>query len=63
VKAGDLIALKMKKTHPPQVPSHAIILSTRPAEGDRLTIDVLWDNGHCSQCLSAELFEVINESR
>jgi len=61
VKVGDLISLKMKKTQPPQVPRHALVLNTwRNHKGKLQTIDLMWAEGIIGS-MRADIFEVINE--
>jgi hypothetical protein len=63
VKVGDLVSLKMKKTQPPQVPRHGVVMKTWRNHLHRLVqIEVLWEEGKISK-LRPDLFEVINESR
>jgi len=65
MKAGDLVTLKMKKTQPPQVPRHAIVLKTwHNHKGKTLEVEILWPESlSASGRLRADLFEVISESR
>jgi hypothetical protein len=63
MKVGDLVSLKMKKTRPPQVPQHGVIVETWKNHCHKLVqIEVLWPEG-CISKLNPDLFEVINESR
>ena len=63
MKVGDLVGLKMKKTQPPQVPRHGVIVKTWKNHYHRLVqIEVLWAEGNISQ-LRPDLFEVMNECR
>ena len=62
MKVGDLVSLKMKKTQPPQVPRHGVVVKTWKDHYYRLvTVEVLWGEGNISQ-LRPGLFEVINEN-
>jgi len=62
MQVGDLVSLKMKKTQPPQVPRHGVIVKTWKNHYHKLVqIEVLWEKGHISAHIPA-LFEVINES-
>ena len=65
MKVGDLVSLKMKNTQPPQVPRHAIVLSTwRNHKGALLEVEVMWPEcTGISKRFRPDLFEVINESR
>jgi hypothetical protein len=63
MKVGDLISLKMKKTQPPQVPRHGLVLRTwRNHKGKLQTIDLMWAEG-IIRSMRADLFEVLGESR
>ena len=63
MKVGDLVSLKMKKTQPPQIPRHGVIVNTWRNHKNRLQqIEVLWEEGKISK-LRPDLFEVINENR
>jgi hypothetical protein len=61
MKVGDLVSLKMKKTQPPQVPRHAIVLNTwRNHKGKTLEVEVMWGEGTgISKRFRADLFEVL----
>jgi hypothetical protein len=61
MKAGDLVSLKMKKTQPPQVPRHAIVLNTwRNHKGEILEVEVMWSEWTgVGKRFRADLFEVI----
>ena len=62
MKVGDLVSLKMRKTQPPQVPRHGVVVEIwRNHKNQLQQIDVMWE-GHISTHIPA-LFEVINESR
>jgi hypothetical protein len=62
VKVGDLVSLKMKKTQPPQVPRHGIVVNTwKNHKGQMMNVDILWE-GHITSHIPA-LFEVVSESR
>ena len=64
MKVGDLVSLKMKKTQPPQIPRHAIVLKTwRNHKGKLLDIEVMWGDGAQRRRFRMGLFEVINEDR
>jgi len=64
MEVGDLVSLKMKKTQPPQLPRHGIIIKTwRNHKGNLLEIEVMWEGGQVGQTFRADLFEVVNESR
>ena len=65
MKVGDMVTLKMKKTQPPQVPQHAIVLNTwRNHKGKILEVEVMWSECTViSKRFRADLFEVINENR
>lgn len=65
MKVGDLVSLKMKKTQPPQVPRHAIVLNVwRNHKGKLLEVEVMWPEcTGISKRFRAGLFEVISESR
>lgn len=63
MKVGDLVSLKMKKTQPPQIPRHGVIVNTWRNHKNRLQqIEILWAEGNIAK-LSPDLFEVINENR
>jgi len=63
MKVGDLVSLKMKKTQPPQVPRHAIVLNTwRNHKGRIIQVEVMWSEGNVRRFRS-DLFEVIDEGR
>ena len=61
MKVGDLVSLKMKKTQPPQIPRHGVVLETwRNHKGQLLEIVVMWgDEPHLSRRFRSDLFEVI----
>lgn len=60
MKVGDLVSLKMKKTQPPQIPRHGVIVNTWKNHKNRLLqIEVLWEEGNISK-LNANLFEVVS---
>jgi hypothetical protein len=64
MQVGDLVTLKMKKTQPPQLPRHGIVINTwRNHKGILLEIEVMWEGGQVGQTFRADLFEVVNESR
>ena len=65
MKVGDLVSLKMKKTQPPQIPHHAVVLETwRNHKGQLLEIVVMWGEAHGQiRRFRADLFEVVSESR
>ena len=73
MKIGDLVSLKMKKTQPPQVPRHGLVLNMwRNHKGMLLEIDVMWTESSRSvvgavdapiRRLRADLFEVVDECR
>ena len=65
MKAGDLVTLKMKKTQPPQVPRHAIVLNTwRNHKGKTLEVEILWPESLSARGrFRADLFEVISENK
>ena len=63
MKVGDLVSLKMKKTQPPQVPRHGVIVNTWKNHYHKLVqIEVLWEEGKISK-FRPDLFEVIDASR
>jgi hypothetical protein len=63
MKVGDLVSLKMKKTQPPQIPRHGVIVNTWRNHKNRLQqIEILWAEGNIAKH-SPDLFEVINENR
>ena len=63
MKVGDLVSLKMKKTQPPQIPRHGIIVNTWTNHKRQLQgIEILWAEGNIGT-FSPNLFEVINEDR
>jgi hypothetical protein len=63
MKVGDLVALKMKKTQPPQIPRCAVVLNAwYNHKGKRRDIEIMWAKGTIRK-IRADLFEVINESR
>jgi len=61
MKVGDLVTLKMKKTQPPQVPRHAIVLKTwRNHKGKILEVEILWPESLSARGrFRADLFEVL----
>ena len=60
MKVGDLVSLKMKKTQPPQVPRHAVVLNTwHNHRGILLEIEVMWSEGNTRR-FRADLFEVVS---
>ena len=62
MKKGDLVSLKMKKTHPPQVPQYALVLKMHEGySGHIVGVTVLWDNGTSATLSTPSFFEVINE--
>ena len=65
MKVGDLVSLKMKKTQPPQVPRHALVVNTwHNHRGQLLEVEVMWPEGTgFGKVFRAGLFEVINENR
>jgi len=63
MQVGDLVSLKMKKTQPPQVPCHGIVLNLwRNHKGRLVEVEVMWSEGNVRR-FRADLFEVINGSR
>jgi hypothetical protein len=66
MKVGDLVSLKMKKTQPPQVPRHGVVLNTwRNHKGKTIEVEIMWSGagGIISARFRQSLFEVISESR
>ena len=62
---GDLVSLKMKKTQPPQLPQHGIVISTgKNHYYEVVQIDVLWGDGNISTLRPDlyELYEVVSLS-
>lgn len=62
MKPGNLVSLKMRKTQPPQVPSHGIVLNTWRNHKDKiLEVEIMW--GGCTAAgigrYRADLFEVV----
>jgi hypothetical protein len=63
MKVGDLVSLKMKKTQPPQVPRHGVVLNLwRNHKGKLVEVEVMWAEGNVKR-FRPDIFEVINESR
>jgi hypothetical protein len=63
MKIGDLVSLKMKKTQPPQIPRHGVIVNMWRNHKNRLQqIEILWSEGNIAK-FNSDLFEVINENR
>ena len=63
MKTGDLVALKMRKTQPAQIPRHAVVLNTwHNHKGKMLQIEIMWPEGNVRK-IRADIFEVISESR
>lgn len=63
MKVGDLVSLKMKKTQPPQVPRHGVVLNLwRNHKGKLVEIEVMWEEGNVKR-FRPDLFEVLSESR
>mgnify|MGYP003664617752 CR=1 FL=1 len=63
MKIGDLVSLKMKKTQPPQIPRHGVIVNMWRNHKNRLQqIEILWAEGNIAK-FNSDLFEVINENR
>ena len=61
MQIGDLVSLKMKKTQPPQVPRHGVIINLWRNHKNKLQqIEILWAEGNISK-LRPDLFEVINK--
>ena len=62
MKVGDLVALKMRKSQPPQVPSNGVVVNVwRNHKNQVMNVDIMWDGRITSHVPS--LFEVINEDR
>ena len=63
MKVGDLVALRMKNTQPPQIPRHGIVLSTwRNHKGKIIEVEIMWSEvAGVSARLRPSLFEVISE--
>jgi hypothetical protein len=60
MKVGDLVSLKMRKTQPPQIPRHAVVLKTwHNHKGMLLEIEVMWEDG-LVRTFRSGLFEVIS---
>jgi len=59
MKIGDLVSLKMKKTQPPQVPRHGVIVNTwKNHKGRMVNVDIMWE-GRITSHIPA-LFEVVS---
>lgn len=64
MKVGDLVALRQKKSQPPQVPRLGTIVEVwRQHTGKITSIDVMWGSDQGNQVCSYHpiLFEVVNE--
>lgn len=63
MKIGDLVSLKMKKTHPPQEAQRAIVLDAYIDLDGREQIRIAWLHCAATGIMPPRLFEVISESR
>jgi hypothetical protein len=62
MKVGDLVALKMKKTQPLQVPRNGVVVNVwRNHKNQIVNVDIMWEG--CITSHIPALFEVVNEDR
>jgi len=61
MKVGSLVSLKMKKTQPPQVPRHGVVVNIWKNHLHKIvSVDILWEGVVTSH--APALFEVINDT-
>jgi hypothetical protein len=59
MEVGDLVSLKMRKTQPPQVPRHGVVVNIWKNHKNRvINVDIMWEGRITSHV--PRLFEVIN---